>query len=59
MTSLPDYQAIVMYILLGILKSNSNQTMKLSQLVKYNIRNKFFEKSYTKCCGKATPKTLF
>ena len=29
--------------------------MILSQLVKYNIRNVFLEKSYTKCGGKDFP----
>ena len=56
MTSQPGYQEIVMYMLLYILRSKSNEIMKLGQLLKYNIRNNFFEKSYTNCCGKATPK---
>ena len=30
--------------------------MILSQLVKYNIRNVFLEKSYTKCGGKRFPR---
>ena len=49
MTPGPGYQAIVMYILPNILRSKTNQTMKLCQLIEYNIRNIFLEKSYTKC----------
>ena len=56
MTSQPGYQGIVMYMLLYILRSKSNEIMKLGQLLKYNIRNNFYEKSYTKYRGKATPK---
>ena len=32
--------------------------MKLGQLIKYNIRNTFVEKSYTKCAGETTPRPL-
>ena len=28
--------------------------MKIGQLIEYNLRNIFFENSYTKCGGKAT-----
>ena len=56
MTSQPDYQAIVMHILSNILKSKSNQIMKLGQLIEYNIRNIFLEKSYTKCGGETSPR---
>ena len=31
--------------------------MKLGQLMEYNMRNIFFEKSYIKCDGEAIPKT--
>ena len=30
--------------------------MKLGQLIEYNMRNIFLEKSYTKCCGETTPR---
>ena len=33
----------------GISKSKDNQTMKFDQLIKYNMRNIFLEKSCTKC----------
>ena len=52
MTSQPGYQAIVMHILPNILRSKSIHTMKLGQLVEYNIRNIILEKSYTRCGGK-------
>ena len=42
----PGYQAIVMHILPNILRSKSNQTMKLGQLIEYNIRNIFPKKKY-------------
>ena len=35
----------------NISRSNGNQTMKFGQLVDYNMRNIFLEKSYTKCDG--------
>ena len=56
MTSQPGYQAIVMHILPNILRSKSNQTMTLGQLIAYNIRNIFLEKSYTKCGGQTIPR---
>ena len=33
-----------------------NQTMKLGQLIEYNMENIFLEKSYAKCGGEITPK---
>ena len=32
--------------------------MKFAQLIEYNIRNIFLEKSYTKCDGKTIPRPL-
>ena len=50
MTSQPDYQILAMQILPNISRSKGNQTMKLGQLVEYNMRHTFVvEKSYTKC----------
>ena len=51
MTSQPGYQAIVIHILPNISRSKGNQTMKLGQLIQYNMRNIFLEKSHTKCGG--------
>ena len=47
-----------MHILPNILRSKDNQTMKFDQLIEYNMRKSFLEKSYTKCGGEAVP-TLF
>ena len=33
-----------------------NQTMKFGQLMEYNMRNIFLEKSYTKCDRDTTPR---
>ena len=47
MTSQPGKQAIAIHTLPNILKSKSNQTMKFGQLIEYNKRNIFLEKSCT------------
>ena len=49
MTSQPGKQLIAMHILPNISRSKSNQTTKFGQLIEYNMRNIFLEKSYTKC----------
>ena len=46
MTSQPGYQTIAMHILPSISRSKGNETMKFGQLIEYNIRNIFVEKSY-------------
>ena len=38
-----------MHIFTNISRSKGNQAMKFGQLIAYNIRNIFLEKSYTKC----------
>ena len=35
-----------------------NQTMKFGQLIEYNMRNIFVEKSYAKCAGRTIPRPL-
>ena len=40
----------------GYSKSKHNQTMKFGQLIEYNTRNIFLEKSYTKCSEEAIPR---
>ena len=47
-----------MHILPNISRSKGNQTMKFGQLIEYNLRNIFFEKSYTKCAGETIPRPL-
>ena len=46
---------IVINILRNILRSKRNQTMKFGQIIEYNMRNTFLEKSYTKCGGETSP----
>ena len=40
----------------NIFRSKGNQTMKFGQLVDYNMRNNFPEKSYSKCGGETSPR---
>ena len=49
-------QITVIPILPNISRSKSNQTMKVSQRIQYDKINSFLEKSYTKCCGEASPR---
>ena len=44
-----------MHIMTSISRSKGNQAMKLGQLVKYNMRNIFLEKSYRKYGGEKLP----
>ena len=43
-------------ILPNISRSKGNQTMKFGQLIEYDMRNAFVEKSYTKSDGKTIPR---
>ena len=56
MTSKSTQQTIVIHILPNIQRSKDNQTMKLGQLIEFNMRNTFFENSYTKGRGETTPR---
>ena len=59
MTSKPGKQTIAIHILLNISRSKGNHTMKLSQLVEYNLGNNFLEKSqYIKCDAETIPKSF-
>ena len=49
MTSKPGNQTIETQILNNISRSKAKQAMKFGQLIEYNMRNIFREKSYTKC----------
>ena len=51
MTSQPGYQRIAIHILNNISRSKGNQAMKFGQLIEYNMRDIFLEKSYTKSDG--------
>ena len=48
-----------MYILHNISISKSNQTMKVGQLIEYNMTNLFLEKSYTKYGGETSPRPFY
>ena len=40
----------------NISRIRGNQTMKFGQLIEYNMRNIFLEKSYAKCRREAIPR---
>ena len=48
MTSQPRKETIAIHILPNILRSKVKPTMTFGQLIERNIRNVFFEKTYTK-----------
>ena len=48
MTSQPGKQTIAIHILTNISRSKGNQAIKFGQIIEYNTRNIFLEKSYTK-----------
>ena len=56
MTSQPGQQTIAIHILPNISRRKRNQTMKFGQLIEYNIKNIFLERSYTKCGWKTIPR---
>ena len=56
MTSQYGKQTIAMHIFPNISKGKDNQTMKSGHSTEYNIRNIFFEKSYTKNGGETIPR---
>ena len=55
MTSQPGQQTIAIHIFTNISRSKGNQAMKFGQLIEYNMRNSFLEKSYTKCGRETIP----
>ena len=55
MTSQSGKQAIAIHTLLNIPRNKGNQTVKFGQLIEYNMRNIFSEKSCTKCGGGTNP----
>ena len=58
MTSQPVQQTITIHMMSNISRSKGDQAMKFGQLIEYNIRNIFVEKSYTKCAGETIPRPL-
>ena len=57
MTSKPGEQTIAMHILPNISRGKGNQKIKLCELIKYNMRSIFLEKSYTKFVGETTSRS--
>ena len=56
MMSKPGQQTNVIHILLNISGSKGNQIVKFGQLIEFNMRNIFLEKSYTICGPETSPK---
>ena len=56
MTSQSGKQTIAIHILPNVSRSKGNQTMKVGQLIEYNMRNNFLEKSYSECGGETNPR---
>ena len=56
MTSQHGKQIIAIHILPHISGRKGTQAMKFGQVIVYNIRNIFLEKSYTKCDGETVPR---
>ena len=56
MTSRIGKQVITIHILPNILRTKGNQTMKFGQVTESNMRNIFFEKSYTEKVGDTSPR---
>ena len=59
MTSQPGQQTTAIHILTNISRSKGNQAMKLDQLIEYNLRNIFLEKSYTIYGEETIPRPFF
>ena len=58
MTSQPGSKTIAIHIFTKISISKENQAIKLHQLMYYNMRSIFLEKSYIKCGGETIPKSF-
>ena len=59
MTSQPGQQTIVIHILTNISKGKNNQAMKFGQIIEYNLRNIFLEKSYSRVLYKRHSRLFF
>ena len=42
----------------NISRNKGNKAMRFGQLIEYNMRNIFVEKSYTKCAVETIPRSL-
>ena len=54
--SQPAKQAIALHIMPKISRSKDNWTMEFGQLIEYNMRNIFLQKSYTNCGEETIPR---
>ena len=52
-------QTTAMHILTNISRSKGNQTIKFGQLIEYNMKNIFLQKSYKKCGGETILRLYF
>ena len=59
MTSQPGYEAVTIHTFSNIRRSKSNQTRKYGQLIEYNMKNIFVEKSCSKCGGETISTPFF
>ena len=55
-TAQPGKQTIAIHTFPNISRIKGNQTMRFAQLIEYDVRNTFLEKSYIKCGGETIPK---
>ena len=58
MTSQPTKRTSAIHILPNISRSKGNQTIQFGQLIEYNMRNIFLEKSYSKFGGGNVPRAF-
>ena len=56
MTSQSGKQTIAIHMLPNISRSKGNQAIKFGQLIEYNMRKNFLEKSYTVCGDETIPR---
>ena len=59
MISQPVQQTLVIHILTNTSRNKGSQAMKFCQLIEYNLRNVFIQKSYTKCGRETIPRPFF
>ena len=56
--SQPGEQTIAIHVLPNISRTKGSQAMRYGQLIEYNTRNIFVEKSCTKYAGETIPRPL-
>ena len=59
MTLQTGQQTIKICILPSISRSKGNQKLKFGQLIEYNKKNIFFEKSHAKCGGETSLRPFY